>query len=138
MLSYSVLFMALLAFQVFIFFQNSVLSLNFLSFHTLSLGHPIYTCSLICKLNTDDFAQWFTLDAKQTFPINVSTLNLNFLPSPNWLYLHSHYKWHHLNLTTQNQKAKTQLDTSMLFSPTSNHSPNWKLIHLLNSFLLHQ
>lgn len=52
--------------------QNTVLFSTLFSFHTLSLDSPIYTCGLISKLNTDDFAQWFTLRIMQTSPINMS------------------------------------------------------------------
>ena len=60
--------------------QNSVLFSTLFSFHTLSLGSAIYTCSLISKLNTEDFAQWFTLHIMQTSPVNMARPELLTVP----------------------------------------------------------
>lgn len=58
--------------------QNSVLFPTLFSFHTLPLGSSIYTYSLISKLNTVDFAQWFILHIMQASPISMSKPEFTF------------------------------------------------------------
>lgn len=72
MFSYPVLFYPFYGFSHVHISQNSVLFPNLFSFHTLSLGSSIYTYSLISKLNTVDFAQWFILHIMQASAISMS------------------------------------------------------------------
>lgn len=60
--------------------QNSVLFSTLFSCHTLSLGSLIYTCNLMSKLNTEDFAQRFTLHIMQVSPVNMSRPELPTFP----------------------------------------------------------
>lgn len=116
-------------------FQNAVIFHSLFSFHTLSLGYPTYTCSVLSKLNIDDFAQWFTLNVKQTSPISLSKPELfifSKLALSIFLIIDNGTAPISL-LKTRNQRLYGRLLSSPLSHPLTHQIP---LISLLSIFSL--